>query len=183
MGVVIDRDLSHGRTVAVSPLWGTVLVLTTTGVAAIMTMVFLGMRATVEIGGACASGGPYVSAQPCPDGVGLIMGLGIPLGMILVFVNVAATFRLQSPFVAWLAWPALFLSLGYNFWDFGLNPPDGRSIAWSWIICGAVFVLMGAAPLVLMFQQTKLLYLLHPSHFLRTELIQISQFHFLLHHS
>jgi hypothetical protein len=37
-----------------------------TGLSACITLVFLGMRAVMDIGGACADGGPYVSANPCP---------------------------------------------------------------------------------------------------------------------
>ena len=46
----------------------------------------------------------------------------------------------------YLAWSALFLSLGWNFWEYGLQPPgtDG-------IICGVVFAIMGAVPLLGLF--------------------------------
>ena len=33
-----------------------------------MTLLFLGMRAVMDVGGACADGGPFVTAQPCPSG-------------------------------------------------------------------------------------------------------------------
>lgn len=36
------------------------------GVAAGLTLLYLGMRAVMEIGGACADGGPYVPRQSCP---------------------------------------------------------------------------------------------------------------------
>lgn len=35
------------------------------GLAACVIVMFLSMRAVMDIGGACASGGPYVPAQPC----------------------------------------------------------------------------------------------------------------------
>jgi hypothetical protein len=49
-----------------------------------------------------------------------------------------------------LAWPGLFLSLGWNFLDFGVRPPGGApgEVEWSWIFCGVVFVLMGGGPLL-----------------------------------
>jgi hypothetical protein len=43
-----------------------------------------------------------------------------------------------------MTWSALFLSLGWNFWEYGLA--DGP--VWGWIICGVVFVLMGGLPLM-----------------------------------
>ncbi len=50
-----------------------------------------------------------------------------------------------------LAWPGLFLSLGWNFLEFAFAPPGG-GFAWGWLICGVVFVLMGGLPLLLAFK-------------------------------
>jgi hypothetical protein len=49
-----------------------------------------------------------------------------------------------------LAWPGLFLSLGWNFLEYGIAPPadlgaDGPE--WGWVIPGLMFVAMGAVPL------------------------------------
>lgn len=124
------------------------VVVSTTGIAFAIGGVFLAMRDVMEVGGACASGGAYQVATPCPDGTGLLMGLGIPLGIVWVMVNIAACFRVDAPLAAWFGWPALFLSLGWNFWEYGLDPPVGGPV-WGWIVCGVVFVAMGAGPLVL----------------------------------
>jgi len=117
------------------------------GVAAALTVLFFSMRAVMEIGGSCASGNtPYI-ARPCPSGVpGLMVG-SIFAG--LVFLALYA-FSAVGPNLTLLAWPALFLSLGWNFLDFGVNPPDGDSApVWGWLLCGVVFVLMGGLPLLL----------------------------------
>jgi hypothetical protein len=55
-----------------------------------------------------------------------------------------------------LAWPALFISLGWNFLQYGIAPPaelepEGGPI-WGWLIPGVVFVLMGAVPLWIAWQ-------------------------------
>ncbi len=47
--------------------------------------------------------------------------------------------------LVFLAWPALFLSLGWNFLAYGFFPPEGGWV-WSWLFCGVLFVLMGAVP-------------------------------------
>ena len=52
------------------------------GLAACVTFVWLGMRAVMDIGGACADGGPFVPVQPCPDGAPAAMVLGI-FGLLL----------------------------------------------------------------------------------------------------
>jgi hypothetical protein len=123
------------------------------GLAACLTWVFLGMRAVMDIGGACADGGPFVPVQPCPAGVPLLMTFGI-FGLF-AFGGVTAWggARVGGAWAALplLAWPALFLSLGWNFLEYGFAPPaelapDG-GWEWGWIIPGVIFVLMGAVPL------------------------------------
>ena len=48
-----------------------------------------------------------------------------------------------------LAWPALFISLGWNFLEFALfPPPPDTGIELGWLIPGVLFVIMGAVPLV-----------------------------------
>jgi hypothetical protein len=122
-----------------------------TGVAMALTWLFLGMRAVMQIGGSCASGGPYEVATPCPEGIPLVMLGGIFGG--LVFLGVYATKGLRfGPRLAFLAWPALFLSLGWNFLEFGLNPPgDEGGVSVSWLFCAVLFALMGGVPLVFLF--------------------------------
>ena len=117
------------------------------GVAAALTILFYCMRSVMEIGGSCASGNtPFEIARPCPDGVP-----GLMVGSIfggLFFLAVYA-FNAVGPNLTFLAWPALFLSLGWNFLEFGVNPPgDDGGLAFGWLICGVVFVAMGGIPLL-----------------------------------
>ena len=123
------------------------------GLATSITVLFLGMRAVMDIGGACASGGPYVPVQPCPEGVALLM----PAGMLGLFgfgaLGLHGGARLGGGWagLVLLAWPALFISLGWNFLQYGLAPPPdlephGGPI-WGWLIPGVIFVLIGGVPL------------------------------------
>jgi hypothetical protein len=115
-----------------------------------VTLLFLGMRAVMDVGGACADGGPYVSAQPCPDGVPLAMiggmfGLFGAAGLIVWFGSRIG--KAAASIVA-LGWPALFLSLGLNFLDYAFHPPDNEATpVWGWLIPGVLFWLIGGAPL------------------------------------
>src|SRR6266542_3438225 len=84
-----------------------------------LTLLFLAMRAVMEVGGSCASG-------------------NTPYAFTAIGVNLVA-----------LAWPALFLSLGWNFLVYGIDPPLGDSPAWGWLVCAVVFGLMGGVPLVI----------------------------------
>lgn len=118
-------------------------------VSASLTLVFLGMRAVMDVGGSCGTGGPYVIATPCPDGVAGLIPLAIFAGLAGVFLYSMNAWKLPGPRLTFLAWSALFLSLGWNFWEYGLS--DGPE--WGWIICGIVFVLMGAFPLIGLFNR------------------------------
>jgi hypothetical protein len=105
----------------------------------------------MEIGGACASGQTgYEIAVECPEGTWAVP-VSIFAGMIGLGVYAGASGALPGPRWTPLAWPALFLSLGWNFWEFGLDPPpeSGMGISWGWVICGVLFVAMGGIPLVL----------------------------------
>ena len=109
------------------------------------------MRAVMDVGGACADGGPYVSAQSCPDGSTPALLLGI-FGLFL-FGGIGAVYgsRLGGIWAAapLFAWSGLFLSLGWNFLEYGLfNPPGDETVIWGWLICGVLFVAMGLAPLL-----------------------------------
>lgn len=120
------------------------------GLAAGITLVFLGMRAVMEIGGACATGGPYVPAVECPEGVPAVTLIGVFGGLAGAFLATACGARIAGPWgaIALLAWPALFISLGWNFLESGFSPPDQEGLEWGWLFCGVVFVVMGAVPLL-----------------------------------
>jgi hypothetical protein len=107
------------------------------------------MRAVMNIGGSCASGGPYEIAVECPPGVDVVMILSIPALFLFGGLMLWKGARLGGPYAGLvaLAWPALFLSLGWNFLECGLRPPGGGGPEFGWLIPGVLFVLMGGVPL------------------------------------
>jgi hypothetical protein len=121
----------------------------TFGLAASVTFIWLGMRAVMDIGGACADGGPFVPVQPCPAGA----AAALTLGMFGLFgfggLGMYAGVKVGGPWVALplLGWPALFLSLGWNFLEYGFTAGGDEGWVWGWIIPGVLFVLMGGIPL------------------------------------
>ena len=129
---------------------GTIFVfLTLAAFVVALTWLFLGMRAVMEIGGACAEGGPFVPVRPCPNGVPVVMIGGIWGGLISLGLYIWQASKHRVPSLALLAWPALFLSLGWNFLEFGLDPPGpGGGVEWGWLVCAIVFGLMGGLPLL-----------------------------------
>jgi hypothetical protein len=117
--------------------------------AASLTVLFLGMRDVMDVGGACSSGQTsFEIAVECPD-TAWTVPVSIFTGIAGLGLYAAGVYRLPGPKWWVLAWPALFLSLGWNFWEYGLDPPLGHDgVAWGFISCGVMFVLMGGVPLV-----------------------------------
>lgn len=114
---------------------------------------WLGMRAVMNIGGYCASGGPYEIAVECPPGVDLVIILAVPVGILSAGIVAWRGSRLGRSWagIAGLAWPVLFLSLGWNFLEYAVRPPDGSGgLVLGWLIPGVIFVLMGAFPLLIL---------------------------------
>jgi hypothetical protein len=123
------------------------------GIAALalcITLLWLGMRAVMDLGGFCASGGPYQIAVECPDAVIASTPLSILGGFLAAGLIIWGAAGLPGAWLSlvFLAWPALFLSLGWNFLEYGLFPPEGGWV-WSWLFCGVLFVLIGAVPLII----------------------------------
>jgi hypothetical protein len=89
--------------------------------------------------GTCASGGPYVSANPCPDGT----GTRILLLVLAIFVYVVALLVSgQELFLYGL----LFVTLSAIFIR-GALTDDGFAAA-AWIV-GVVFAVIGVVPMCL----------------------------------
>jgi hypothetical protein len=109
----------------------------------------------MDIGGYCASGGPYEIRQECPDNAWMIP-VSIFVGLAGVAFVIAGTFRGGPKLVA-LAWPALFLALGWNFLEYAFDPPPPETgVVWGWLVCGVVFVAMGGLPLLFVLMNAKL---------------------------
>jgi hypothetical protein len=145
------------------------LILLPFGFTFLLTSLFLAMRGVLDLGGMVALGGPYEIAHPAP-GYWWIFPVAI-IGCILIVFASAGMFSFghgmagpASPaglplrgmgmlpgaggttsLVALFFWPAIFLSLGWNFCEYGFFRSGGR--AWGWVISGVVFMLMGGLPL------------------------------------
>ena len=122
------------------------------GVALCISLLYLAMRPIMRLGGMVASGGPYAIEHPAPNWV-WVMPLAIISGMICFFLNLFSSSE-EGVNLMPLAWPALFLSLGWNFLEFAFAPPGG-GFAWGWLVCGVMFVLMGGLPLLLAFKSLR----------------------------
>jgi len=116
------------------------------GVAFCISLLYQAMRPIMRLGGMVASGGPYAIEHPAPSWV-WIMPAAIMVGMACFFINLFSGPDMDGVNLMPLAWPGLFLSLGWNFLEFAFIP-TGVGFAWGWLVCGVMFVLMGGMPLV-----------------------------------
>ena len=111
-----------------------------------LTLLFHGMRAVMEVGGACSSGGPYVSAQPCPSGTGYLFVGFVACGLGASLILAGAIPR--GPRLLVFTWSSLFGALGWNFLDYGVFSDEQRGGSVGLIICAVLFGLMAGAPLL-----------------------------------
>ena len=121
------------------------------GLAASLTLVFLSMRAVMDVGGFCAEGGPYEIQTHCPEGTVVLLPLSVFAGLGSAALAGWKGSQIGGVFggLVALAWPALFISLGWNFLEYALWPPtDEGGIVLGWLIPGIVFEIMGIVPLL-----------------------------------
>lgn len=143
------------------------------GFTFLLTSLFLAMRGVMDLGGFVASGGPYEIAHEAPGYV-WIFPVAIIGCMLIIFTSMGMfsfargmagpgglPFAGAMPFseggnkanlVALFFWPAIFLSLGWNFLEYGFI--KGEGVAWGWAVCGVVFVVMAVIPLYLVMRKT-----------------------------
>jgi hypothetical protein len=107
------------------------------------TLLFLGATTVMGLGGYCASGGPYVIETECPAAVVATLPASIFGGIGAVAVGIFLARGFGTPLFSW-AWPVLFIGLGIGFVLAAVTTG-----AWSFLLVGVLFVVMGAVPLVL----------------------------------
>ena len=142
----LARRALEGRTRPAKPI---IVFLSLALASASLTVMYLSMRAVMAIGGFCASGGPFVIETQCPEHVAPLMFGAAWIGIIAVGFYAVQVSQTEVPSVVALFWPALFLSLGWNFLDFGIwPPPPNEGIIFGWLLCGVIFVVMGLPPAI-----------------------------------
>ena len=132
------------------PGWRRALVLVClAGLAASITLLFLGMRAVMDVGGVCAEGGPFEIRQQCPEGVTWVILISIWAGLLSAGVCMWQALKHDVSNLVAFAWPALIFSLAWNFFEYGFNPPGDPGVSWMWLLCGVLFVVVGGFPIAI----------------------------------
>jgi hypothetical protein len=118
------------------------VVITAAGVVTALTALFMSMRSVMDVGGSCGSIDSEGTIRSCPAGVAGLLPAAIWGGLIFTGLYVLVTLKFKVPSLVSLIWPALFLSLSYNFFDYGVHGQSG------FVVVGIVFALMGVVPLL-----------------------------------
>lgn len=121
------------------------------GVTACVLSANAGMQDVMQTdGGSCASGGPYVSVNPCSSGDMRLLMVGILGGLVALAVYSAGTSLLGRPasLAGLAAWTALFGALGWNFIDTYLRAPH-KPGAGAFVFTGGAFEVMALGGLVM----------------------------------
>jgi hypothetical protein len=107
--------------------------------------------------GTCASGGPYVSARPCPVGTGLrilVLTAALPVGLLgCALLSFSRRGNWRSAIGVWLvAWALLFVSLAAVALVavYASDDPVTEGARLGITIMAAIFIPMGLAPLLLL---------------------------------
>jgi hypothetical protein len=129
--------------------WILVLGASTVLLAAAVTVAYRAMRAVAEVGGYCADGGPYVSAQHCPHGTVGAVTAAVGLGLAGAITSTIAAGRLRVPSPMLLAWAGGFGSMAWLYLHFGLHPASGGPRDVGWLVCAGVFAVVAVLPLPL----------------------------------
>jgi hypothetical protein len=71
--------------------------------------------------------------------------IALNAGLVFLVLYAISTSKLLN--LAAFAWPALFLSLGWNFLEYGVAAPGSDGLEWGFLVPGLLFILMGGWPL------------------------------------
>ena len=109
-----------------------------------ITLLFQSASALADLGGFCASGGPFVIEVECTDAIVAFTPTSILGGLVAVFIGALLAQGFGVSLLAF-AWPALFVSLSITFFQTFVSRGDLTGL-----LIGIMFVVMGLAPLVFM---------------------------------
>jgi hypothetical protein len=114
-----------------------------------LAILYQGMRGVMYLGGFVATGGPYLVTHQAPGWV-----YAMPPAIFLVVAGMSAGFvqlkKKRGFNLMTFSWPAIFISLGWNFLDFGLGLQGKPGPYWDDVGAAILFILIGSIPLAVM---------------------------------
>jgi hypothetical protein len=113
-----------------------------------ITWLLAAMRAQMEVGGSCASGGPYVVVAPCPEHSTALVLVGMFGGVFVALAGTIAAVSAGAPNLLVPYWTFTIGGMAVSFVVDGFTEEGGW--VWSWILVGILNLFLALPGLYLM---------------------------------
>ena len=124
--------------------WSAMTVICVVLVAITITWFLAAMRAQMEVGGSCATGGPYVVVAPCPEHSTALTLVGMFGSVFLALAGTVSALSVGAPNLVVPYWTATSGGMAANFLVDGFT--DDGGLVWGWIIAGVMMLVLFAIP-------------------------------------
>ncbi len=114
----------------------------------LITWFLAGMRAQMAVGASCATGGPYVVVNPCPEHSTSLVLVGMFGSVLVALAGTIAALSAGAPNLLVPYWTATSGGMAANFLLDGFTSDGG--LVWGWILCGVVMLFFAVPGLYLM---------------------------------
>jgi hypothetical protein len=128
--------------------WSAMNVVCVVLLAVLTTWFLAAMRAQMEVGGSCASGGPYVIVAPCPEHSTALTLVGMFGSVLVALAGTVSALSVGAPNLLVPYWTFTLGGMAVAFLVDGFTA-DGAPI-WGWILPGVLVLLMALPGLYVM---------------------------------
>jgi hypothetical protein len=128
--------------------WSALTAVSALVLSVLITWLLAAMRAQMEVGASCASGGPYVVVAPCPENTTALVLVGMFGGVFAALLGTVAAVSAGAPNLLVPYWTFTIGGMAVSFVVDGLTDEGG--LVWSWILVGILNLLIALPGLYLM---------------------------------
>ena len=128
--------------------WSAMTVVCVLLLAVAITWFLAGMRAQLEVGASCATGGPHVIVAPCPEHSTSLTLAGMFGAVFVALAGTVSALSVGAPNLLVPYWTATSGGMAANFLVDGFSSDSG--LVWSWIVIGLLMLLMALPGLYVM---------------------------------
>lgn len=120
--------------------WSAMNVVCVVLLSVFITWFLAAMRAQMEVGGSCASGGPYVIVAPCPEHTTALVLVGMFGSVVVALAGTVSAVSVGAPNLLVPYWTATSGGMAFNFLADGFTADEG--LVWGWIVAGVLALVM-----------------------------------------
>jgi hypothetical protein len=116
--------------------------------AVLVTWFLAGMRAQMEVGSSCASGGPYVVVNACPEHTTSLVLVGMFGSALVGLLGTVPAISAGAPNLLVPSWTFTFGGMAVIFLVDAFTEEGG--VVWNWLFSGVVVLLLALPGLYVM---------------------------------